>query len=250
MIIYKITHKLSGKSYIGQTTRTLKERVAQHLSDKQTNLYFHRALRKYGIQGFSVEEIAAYTNIEDLNNAEEYYIDFFDCLAPNGYNLMPGGNNKQHNNITKKKMSENQLGEKNSFYGKKHTKATKEKLAHSSSTRPIKESTKQKCRLAHLGKPKSEAHKINMSLCKLGKPSTFKGKHHTQEAKLKLSLAHKGKYFGNRYACATPIKCLNNGKIYASQRDAAKELGISFHSINKVLKDKMAAVKGYKFIYA
>ena len=52
-----------------------------------------------------------------------------------------------------------------------------------------------------------------------------------------------------RYCKATKIKCLNNGKIYNSQKDASKELEIDYRFINAVLRKKRQSAKGYKFIY-
>jgi hypothetical protein len=47
-----------------------------------------------------------------------------------------------------------------------------------------------------------------------------------------------------------PIRCLNNGEIYTSSREAAKKLGISYWGISKVLKKKCKQAYGYKFEYA
>lgn len=38
MIIYRITNKINGKPYIGQTTRTLEERIYEHRHCKTTTL--------------------------------------------------------------------------------------------------------------------------------------------------------------------------------------------------------------------
>ena len=49
--IYKCTCVISGKSYVGLTTKTIEERKKEHL---------HSAIRKYGIENFEwsiVEEI-------------------------------------------------------------------------------------------------------------------------------------------------------------------------------------------------
>ncbi len=52
-----------------------------------------------------------------------------------------------------------------------------------------------------------------------------------------------------KYTKATKIKCLNNGKIYLSQRDAARDLNIDYRFINSVLKGKHKHAKGYVFCY-
>ena len=89
MIIYKITNKLNGKCYIGQTTKSVKDRWSAHCKSKK--YFLSNSIKKYGKENFSIEEIAKYSNMEDLNNAEEYFIDFYNCIVPNGYNFAPGG---------------------------------------------------------------------------------------------------------------------------------------------------------------
>lgn len=87
-IIYKITNKVNGKSYIGQTRYTIEFRWNQH-KHKRDNTYFHNAIRKYGIENFNIE-ILEECNIEDLNSREIFYIAKYDTFS-NGYNLTIGG---------------------------------------------------------------------------------------------------------------------------------------------------------------
>ena len=87
-IIYKITNKVNGKSYIGQTRYTIEFRWKQH-QHKKDNTYFHNAIHKYGIENFSIE-ILEKCNIEDLNSREIFYIAKYDTFK-NGYNLTIGG---------------------------------------------------------------------------------------------------------------------------------------------------------------
>lgn len=104
MVIYKITNKITGKCYIGQTIMTLQKRWQAHNYSKRCYI-LNAAIKKHGKENFLVEEIASYTNLEDLNNAEEYYIDWYNCLTPNGYNLTIGGVAPKHSMSTKTKMS-------------------------------------------------------------------------------------------------------------------------------------------------
>lgn len=83
-IIYKITNKVNGKSYIGQTRYTIEFRWKQH-QHKKDNTYFYNAIHKYGVENFSIE-ILEECNIEDLNSREIFYIAKYDTFN-NGYNL-------------------------------------------------------------------------------------------------------------------------------------------------------------------
>ena len=87
-IIYKITNKVNGKSYIGQTRYTIEFRWRQH-QHKKDNTNFHNAIHKYGIENFNIE-ILEECDIEDLNSREIFYIAKYDTFN-NGYNLTIGG---------------------------------------------------------------------------------------------------------------------------------------------------------------
>lgn len=87
-IIYKITNKVNGKSYIGQTRYTLEFRWRQHLH-KKDNVYFHNAIKKYGAENFSLEVLEE-CDLDKLNSREIFYIAKYNTFE-NGYNLTIGG---------------------------------------------------------------------------------------------------------------------------------------------------------------
>ena len=74
--IYKITTTESDKVYIGQTTKTVEKRFAEHLKSATENskktLHLYLAMAKYGSETFSVEQIDVATNREELNEKERY----------------------------------------------------------------------------------------------------------------------------------------------------------------------------------
>ena len=61
--IYKITNKINGKVYVGQTTKTLKERFEKHCwgTTKKDSYHFNmaikKAIKKYGKENFTIELI-------------------------------------------------------------------------------------------------------------------------------------------------------------------------------------------------
>lgn len=82
----------SGKSYIGQTTNSLKVRAVNLISGngyKKCSLFW-KAIQKYGWSNFQVEILGEF-EIENLNEQEIYYIAKYNSLTPNGYNLTKGG---------------------------------------------------------------------------------------------------------------------------------------------------------------
>ena len=56
MIIYKITNKINGKVYIGQTSNTLEKRWWQHCHGTHKHI-IARAISKYGAENFKIEQI-------------------------------------------------------------------------------------------------------------------------------------------------------------------------------------------------
>ncbi len=147
MIIYKITNTINSKIYIGQTVQKLIDRWSDHCrpySGRHVNRSaIASAIRKYGKENFVIEQIDSASTFEELNLKEETYIKALNCLSPNGYNLLLGGNNKQCHEETKEKIRQKLKG------------------------RPIKHRW-----AGGNPKPPSEAHKAKMSAMWKGKPHT------------------------------------------------------------------------------
>lgn len=106
--IYKITNKINGKSYIGQSIyierRWKDEKCAiSNPNDNEYNRVITQAFRKYGIENFEFEVIEECEK-EKLNEREKYWIDYYDTYH-NGYNSTVGGDNA----ITSQKINQNDL---------------------------------------------------------------------------------------------------------------------------------------------
>lgn len=94
MIIYKITNKINGKVYIGQTIHSLETRWKKHLrcAKNGVNTHLYQAIRKYGEENFVPEIICEAKTKSELNILETYYIQEYDSIHL-GYNMVDGGNN-------------------------------------------------------------------------------------------------------------------------------------------------------------
>jgi len=124
--IYCITNKINNKSYVGQSIDT-EERWKDHISDAfrkvgktavSKKYAIHNAIAKYSVDSFLWQVIDQYDTLDEANEAEEFYIAYFQTLAPNGYNLHPGGRNKKPSQATKDKIRE-KLKIVGSFVGKR-----------------------------------------------------------------------------------------------------------------------------------
>lgn len=113
MIIYKITNTINSKIYIGQTKRTIEQRMANHRSkvNAGSNTKLHNAMRKYGIDNFIVEVIDSATNKDELDAKEIHYIAQFNSVNA-GYNMAFGGGvNPMDSEIVKTKHKESMQSE-------------------------------------------------------------------------------------------------------------------------------------------
>ena len=214
MIIYKVTNRINGMSYIGQTIFDLDKRKAQHMSAASGNkdkYYFHSALRKYGIDNFNWDIIEKCGDIEELNRFEIYYIGYFDTYSK-GYNMTIGGNGMcgfKHTEESKKKISENHFDisdRNNPMFGKRQTKETRQKI--------------------------SEAKK--------GKTPWNKGKHLTESLK------------GENHHRARSIILIHldgTEEQFNCMTDACRKYNLNAGHLTEVAKGKRKYNKGYKCKY-
>lgn len=89
--IYKITNKVNGKCYIGQSN-DIHRRWKQELApNAKLNPHLARAFEKYGIDNFDFEIIEECQR-EQLNEREQFYIEIYHSIDPKlGYNKTEGG---------------------------------------------------------------------------------------------------------------------------------------------------------------
>ena len=107
--VYKITNLINNKVYIGITKRNPKVRLNEHFSNKNDLLY--KAKEKYGKENFSLEIIEKDISKDDIDAKERYYIELYNSLVPQGYNLSNGGiSNKSISESGKIKLKECNLG--------------------------------------------------------------------------------------------------------------------------------------------
>ncbi len=193
--IYRLTNKINGKMYHGQTTGAdINNRWKKYkylLCKGQKKLY--PALKKYGWDNF-LAEIVDITpqNQEQLDDLEIFYIAKFDSMN-NGYNCDPGGygRGKLFSKETLKKMSVAHSGINNHNFGKHFSSETRKKM---SLAQMGEKNHRFGTQSSMLGKHHSDIVKqtISESMKKIysNKPGTFLGRTHTEATKLKMSIAH------------------------------------------------------------
>ena len=212
MIVYKITNRVNGKVYVGQTKFSLEDRWRIHCQpSKTTTRALKNAINKYGKENFTVEQIDVASNREDAYVKESYWIQHYNSMFPNGYNLQSGGKRNFHVCLeTKRRVAD-------STRGKKHTEETKRKISES-----------------QLGKKLSEEHRTKISKAHNGKSRTF-------ESRLKQSKS----ISGDKNHKAKRIRCIETGEVYSHIKLAAREVGVHRSTISSCLSGKSKTAGGF-----
>lgn len=236
MIIYLIRNKINGKSYVGQTIRSVKQRWAEHVKSAQRSVSrcgLQAAIRKYGHDKFDVSILQECSSLDELSDAERSWVAKLDTYK-NGYNLTTGGDQRPgFNRSTKtRKLISDKIRLK---YATDHT--YKEHVVAAMYGRKQSPEMIEKRRMrgqknwnfgrfgsAHpCGGPKSEEHKKKISEGK-------KNKHmrHSIESLQKMSVAH-----------SLPVAALDDcGNVVLAFKSshATKFAGFSALQVNRVTR--------------
>ena len=93
--IYKITNLINNKIYIGQS-KDIEKRIKEHFwkakceKDISYNSALHSAIRKYGENNFKWDVVEE-CDMQTIDEKERYYIQAYNSISPNGYNILIGG---------------------------------------------------------------------------------------------------------------------------------------------------------------
>ena len=145
----------SGKSYIGQTIRDTEKRRKEHFKCPGSCILLENAIKKYGDK--ITFEVLLEVNNEQLDFYEKQFIQQYNSIEPNGYNIRTGGAKGHHSDISCERMRQAKLGEKN----------------------------------YNFGKPRTDSAKLAISNAKSGEKHHFYGKSLTEKHKLKLAVSHR-----------------------------------------------------------
>ncbi len=242
--IYKVSNNFDEKVYIGLTTKAKAiERwyqhryLARHLLDSDKS-YLHKAMANHGVDNFIFEVIEEISD-DKLSEREQYWIKYYNSIAPNGYNLTSGGEGTP--GFSRQQSQEER--EKKSQSLKTYYQAHPE-IKEQYRQRMIENNNNLEYRKNVL-----EGYK---NFCKenpnyfSGENNPFYGKHHTEEnlQKIREAAAKKQK----------PIQQLDKdtGEIittYAGVKEAEKALQVSHGWLAKAARqDKIAYGYRWKFL--
>lgn len=146
--VYLTVNDVNDIVYVGKRQKAKFER-----SYKGSGTHLKLAFKKYGKDKFHTTIIEECNTEEELCEAEKKWINHFRTLGFEMYNIADGGkggNMVAWESLSKKrraeinaKNSESHMGEKNPFYGKKHSEETKAVLREKSKNNKLPKELKQ-----------------------------------------------------------------------------------------------------------
>jgi hypothetical protein len=177
MYLYIKTHNKTGLKYLGKTSSK------DPFKYKGSGLYWKRHIEKHGYDVFT-EIIYESDDVNIIKEQGLIFSKLYNIVEdPNWANLKEESGdggwdfvNKDEN--IRKTRSKRMLGSGNPFYGKTHTKETKEKLSEYTKKQIFPKRTlehNEKIKKSLLGKKHSKERCENISLAKKGKPPHNKG---------------------------------------------------------------------------
>ena len=255
-LIYKVTNKINGKVYIGQTTLSLSTRRKEHLKNVKygSKFHFHNAIRKFGSINFIWEIIDIAKNRIELNKKECLYIKEYNSFNKKyGYNMTFGGEGMSPNEELRTKISKSNIGKHNYWKGKNLTDEHKQKLSISKLGNknglgnkarkglPVLEETKQKI------SNKLKGHEVNQNTRdKISKGN--KGKIRSVECRKAHSEKMKGRQAWNKgipmsKEAKDKLRVINIGKKHSKEQIEKQRTSIKIYWQNKKL-DEIKKVSG------
>lgn len=234
-IIYKVTNKINGKVYIGQTIQSFKARKKDHINciERLAHIALYRALKKYGLDAFEWEQIEHASSKDELDAKEKSYIQSYRATNRRyGYNMTFGGEGGQHTEEVKKRISDSNKGRVKSDQERKNiSSALKGKY------------TKEKA--SWWGRKHSDEEKKKIGDAQKGDKNHNYGKKASAETRRKKSEAIKGEKHWNHMKVVN----LDTGEIYTSAREAFEKTGIDNSLIGKCCKDFRRSAGGFRWAY-
>lgn len=244
MVVYRILNLVNGKAYIGLTTKRPELRWKAHLSNafaKGVNYYLYKAMRKYGKAAFRFEVLYEAVDTRELMAVEKGLIAQYGTLhSANGYNQSTGGESRagiklQPDVIAQMRTRTQEQIARNGhpMQGKKHTAASRIKMAISAKNKPVmSEATREKLSAAARGRimPRDAVEQARQKRI---------GIKRTEEQCQRIAAGRVGKGLGNQAARKHPKELLEKALQFVragyTQKEAALLFGVHPSHISRLL---------------
>ena len=153
MNIYKVTNRLNGKAYIGQTVQPVSIRWTAHVCRAKDRRHpLHKAIEEHGKDAFYLETLSVCDDKALADAAEIYFIDHFQTMSPNGYNQTTGGTRCKYSDEARERISSAVMGTQ---IGRTHKQETIQKMRAAHKGKVISQRQRELARINQTGKTMS-----------------------------------------------------------------------------------------------
>ena len=243
--IYKITNNINNKIYIGQTIKSRPtdrfsqhRYCARHLEQEKSVSYLHRAMNAEGVDNFTFEIIEEVKN-EILNEREIYWINFYNSIVPNGYNLTLGGDGTAGYSRPQSLEEREKRKQSNKQFYIEHPEA---RTQLSERTKKLWENEEYRKKVTESNKKFYQEHPDMFK----GENNPMYGKKHSEDALIKIR-AHAATR--KQKIAQLDKDSLEIIQIFDGIKDAEKALQVSHGWLSKAAKNnKIAYGYRWKFI--
>ena len=247
--IYKITNKVNGKYYIGQSI-DIYRRWEDEKHFVSVNKHLQNAFKKYGFDNFSFE-ILEECSEELLNDREIYYISLLEATNnKKGYNMTFGGTGGKLSEevIERIKETKKKNGYTKYWLGKSLPTEMKQKISNSLSGDKNPNFNKT-------GENSSNSRKVvcietNQVFNTLKEAALFVGLKISSNIGTAIRTNRKAGGYHWMYLTSKPkVKNLTTNEIFNSISEAAEATGLDVSSLRKVCKGQRKTCGGFEWGY-
>lgn len=174
--VYITTNLITGEQYVG-------DHSTDNLNDGYlgSGIYIKHALKKYKRINFKRKIIEFFDTKKEAFNAQEKYINEYNTLSPNGYNISPCGGIANNNcYLTEEHKEKIRIAQTNRPYREPWNKGK---------TNIYSEETLKKMSKANKGRRWSEESKENLKEKRKGPKNGMYNKKHSKDSILKMKLS-------------------------------------------------------------
>lgn len=231
MLIYRIINLVNEKSYIGLDSTDEPNRVKYHFFAKRRRTIIEKAITKHGFENFKVEILQRCSSMEELNEAEVFWISYYETTNTKfGYNILPGGRGYKLSDIKDDKRRNDMLKSRLRGFRKKWEGKTLEfKRKSTEHLRSLSANAKRSNTLKNYWTDEANSNHII-----------------ERRKRMAIGWAKKNNEYEKPYVIISPD---NREFKTISLYEMCSDLNISAKMMRKVAKGELKHYKGWKCFY-
>lgn len=130
--VYVVTNTVTGMQYVGKTRRGCRQRWEEHcyhaLTSRNMCPLLETAITEYGRAQFSIKVLEQASSPGTLRRREKHWIQELGTLAPNGYNILAGGDKPRRKKLSTEERKARQREYNRRYHAKRKASLNRSQL--------------------------------------------------------------------------------------------------------------------------